>query len=235
LFAKIKNNAFIAWLEYVTQSIICIMKLAKKYEVPYIIYFLWLTLLVSALISFITADWLALFLSLATFSLSLLAIYYADKSDFQMPSVLITSSILFIYGTLFLGEVANLYEKLWWWDVALHSMSALGFGLLGVIICVLVFRYQSLKKSPLLASILAFSFAMSIGAVWEIFEFSMDQLFDLNMQKSGLPDTMLDLIVDAIGATIAAVAGYLYIVKKNKQGLNAIIHEAVKDNKQNMS
>jgi len=47
----------------------------------------------------------------------------------------------------------------------------------------------------------------SIGALWEVFEFGMDQIFGMNMQKSGLVDTMGDLIVDAIGAGLAAMSG----------------------------
>ncbi len=47
---------------------------------------------------------------------------------------------------------------------------------------------------------MAFSFAVSIGTLWEVFEFGMDILFGLSMQKSGVIDTMDDLIVDAIGA-----------------------------------
>jgi hypothetical protein len=52
---------------------------------------------------------------------------------------------------------------------------------------------------------------LSIGALWEIFEFLMDSLFGLNMQKSGLIDTMWDLIVDALGALVISILGYLYL------------------------
>ncbi|MGH7573673.1 MAG: hypothetical protein ACREM1_00880, partial [Longimicrobiales bacterium] len=44
--------------------------------------------------------------------------------------------------------------------------------------------------------------------LWEIFEFGMDQVFGLNMQKSGLVDTMWDLIVNVIGAGAIALLGY---------------------------
>ena len=60
---------------------------------------------------------------------------------------------------------------------------------------------------PLLLATMAFSFAVSIGTLWEIFEFGMDILFGLSMQKSGVIDMMGDLIVDAIGAG----AGYWYL------------------------
>ena len=47
--------------------------------------------------------------------------------------------------------------------------------------------------------------------MWEIFEFGMDQLFGFNMQKSGLVDTMWDLIVDAVGAAVIALLGWAYL------------------------
>ena len=52
---------------------------------------------------------------------------------------------------------------------------------------------------------------MAIGAVWEIFEFAMDGLFGLNMQKSGLVDTMWDLIVNMAGALVVSTAGAFYV------------------------
>lgn len=57
----------------------------------------------------------------------------------------------------------------------------------------------------------SFCFALALGAFWEIFEFVIDGLFGFSMQKNGLIDTMWDLIVDTLGALIAAVSGYLYI------------------------
>ena len=66
----------------------------------------------------------------------------------------------------------------------------------------------------------AFLFAVTIGTLWEIFEFFMDQFFGLNMQKpmlgdpSGLTDTMWDMIVNAIGATCISFVGWRYLKSK---------------------
>ena len=65
--------------------------------------------------------------------------------------------------------------------------------------------------------VFAFTFAMSFGVLWEIFEFMMDITFSLSMQKpsandpAGLTDTMWDLIVDGVGALIIAMLGYGYL------------------------
>ena len=70
---------------------------------------------------------------------------------------------------------------------------------------------------PGFVAFFAFLFAVGMGALWEIFEFSMDSFFGMNMQKpmlgdpSGLTDTMWDLIVDTLGALIISVLGYSFI------------------------
>jgi uncharacterized membrane protein YjdF len=73
---------------------------------------------------------------------------------------------------------------------------------------------------PGFVAFFAFCFSVAIGALWEVFEFAMDQSFGMNMQKpflgdpSGLTDTMWDLVVDAIGALTICTIGY-HCMKRN--------------------
>ena len=78
---------------------------------------------------------------------------------------------------------------------------------------------------------MSFSFAITIGALWEIFEFAMDQVFGLNMQKTGLVDTMWDLIVDTLGAGLGATAGFFYLKGRELGGLTAALREFVAANR----
>lgn len=201
------------------------------YNIPAYIKFLFFTLVVASVISLVRTDWASLFISLFTLALSAYAVRLSNSSEITIPNHFLTASILFIYATLFLGEVGDFYERFWWWDMVLHSGSALGFGLIGVIILILMFRRKRVTASPVLIVTFAFCFAMAIGALWEIFEYMMDSLFGLQMQKSGLDDTMHDLIVDAVGALVASVAGYYYLAARKKDGFNAVIHEAIVENK----
>jgi hypothetical protein len=68
-----------------------------------------------------------------------------------------------------------------------------------------------MRVAPIFVAIITFGFAVSIGTIWEIFEFLMDWYFGLNMQSSGLVDTMTDLMVNAAGALVAATIGYYYV------------------------
>jgi uncharacterized membrane protein YjdF len=90
---------------------------------------------------------------------------------------------------------------------------------------------------PGFVAFFAFLFAVGIGALWEIFEFSMDSFFAMNMQKemlgdpSGLTDTMWDLIVDTLGALIITVLGFSYIkTARNTSFLEHWIDSFIKSN-----
>jgi uncharacterized membrane protein YjdF len=80
-----------------------------------------------------------------------------------------------------------------------------------------------LHMKPGFVAFFAFLFALGVGTIWEIFEFTMDGLFDMNMQKlmlgdpSGLTDTMWDLIVDALGALVISVLGYRDLKNRDRQ------------------
>ncbi len=124
--------------------------------------------------------------------------------------------VLFIYGTLFLGEIKSFYTQFWWWDSFLHTFSGVLLGAIGFIIVYILNtdpRVQ-VKMRPVFIALFAFSFAIAIGALWEIFEFAMDSFFGLNMQKSGLVDTMWDLIVDVVGALFASLLGFFSLKYK---------------------
>ncbi len=59
----------------------------------------------------------------------------------------------------------------------------------------------------------------------------MDQLFGLNMQKSGLIDTMWDLIVDTGGASLGAFAGFLFLKGRQLGGLTGVLQEFTQKNR----
>ena len=176
--------------------------------------------------------WRTAFVAGITLFLTLMPLLFQRMADFRLPRLLISIIVAFAVGTLVLGEVFDFYEEFWWWDIAMHTGSAVMFGVFGVILIMLVFDNASIKASPKMVAFLAFCFAMAVGGIWEIFEFAMDQLFGLNMQKSGLIDTMWDLIVDMLGAIIGSAAGFVYLRMGKKGMLSAMIAETVKQNDQ---
>jgi len=189
------------------------MKLWRN--VPLIVWLIWLALVASILEAINLRNWHALFISLATLFLTWLPIRFADRFDIKIPTRFATAAVVFIFATLFLGEIADFYERFWWWDVILHTGSAMAFGIFGFVLIFMLFEGDRFAAPPGAIAFLSFCVAMAIGGVWEIFEYTMDQCFGLNMQKSGLQDTMWDLIVDALGALVAALSGHFYLKKSS--------------------
>ncbi|MGH1425256.1 MAG: hypothetical protein ACRBBU_11050 [Pseudooceanicola sp.] len=170
------------------------------------------------------------FVSLATLALSMAPVLFARWAEIEVPRAFIAATTLFVGGTLFLGEVFNFYYRFWWWDIAMHGGSAVGFGLIGFVLIFMMFQGDRFAAPPIALAFFAFCFALAIGAMWEVFEFSMDQAFGTTMQKSGLVDTMGDLIVDTGGALIGAAAGYAWLKEQRLGGLTGIISAFVARN-----
>ncbi|MFW5888431.1 MAG: hypothetical protein ACOCVY_01810 [Patescibacteria group bacterium] len=149
-----------------------------------------------------------------------LPIIFARRRKIHVPIVFELLLTIFIYASLFLGEIQGYYTKFWWWDVILHTGSGMGMAFVGFLIVYSVYQRGSLRANAKVLAIFSFCFAVSLGALWEIFEFIMDGFFDLNMQRleTGVADTMWDLIVDTAGALIVSIVGYFYI-KRKKYGL----------------
>ena len=93
----------------------------------------------------------------------------------------------------------------------LHSLSALTIGLMGFLSIYVFTLTNKISVSPVYVAIGTACLAITTGTLWEIFEFLMDFLFQFNMQKSGLIDTMTDLIVNTLASFFAAVLAFLYV------------------------
>ena len=185
------------------------MKTIKK--IALLVNFLRLTLLIAMAVSIYYNSWTNLALSVLTMLLTFLPSWFEKKYKIDIPLDFELIIILFIYASLFLGEINNFYEYFWWWDILLHAVSAFSFTCIGFVILSIVFEVNQVKAHPAWLSIFSFCFAISIGVLWEIYEFSMDQLFGFNMQKSGLMDTMWDLITDCLGSAFASLTSYSYL------------------------
>jgi hypothetical protein len=156
-----------------------------------------------------------------------------------IPPEFVLLTVVFIFASLFLGEIRGYYTRFWWWDIVLHTGSGFLLGILGFLLVHILNETEKIdfNMKPGFVAFFAFLFAVATGGLWEIFEFSMDKFFGTNMQKemlgdtSGLTDTMWDLIVDTIGALVIAVLGYGYIKRgRDESFLERWIQSFIKTN-----
>ncbi|HSX28575.1 MAG TPA: hypothetical protein VLF60_03965 [Candidatus Saccharimonadales bacterium] len=137
--------------------------------------------------------------------------------------------LLFLYSTLFLGEVGNAYKKFWWWDMVLHASSGVVLSFAGFLILYVPYARQQLQMPFKLMAFFSFCMGLAAGALWEIYEFSSDVLLHTHMQH-GNGDTMHDLLTDAIGALVFAVVGYYYLKNAPKSPIARLINSFVELN-----
>ncbi len=200
------------------------------------------------------------FLCILTLFLMILpsAVQATFKVSFPTPLEIIM--LCFIFAAEILGEISSFYMRFQYWDTILHTLNGficagIGFSLVDIMNKQKKYKFE---MSPAFLAITAFCFSMTIGVLWEFFEYSMDSLWNLDMQKDtiiteiystipqvlgngknititdikevvidgqvldvggyldiGLIDTMNDLIVNFIGASVFSALGYLCIKRKD--------------------
>ena len=198
----------------------------RKADIPYATRFVWAILAAATIIAVWTGHWTNVFVIVTAFFLTLLPTFFSDRFHIRLPMPFLAAISLFVFATLFLGEVFDFYYHFWWWDILLHGISAIGFGIIGFLFIFFLFEGDRYAAPPWALALIAFTFAVAIGTLWEILEFGMDQIFGLNMQKSGLNDTMSDLIVDSLGAFTGAISGFFWL-KGRQVGFSGMIDEFI--------
>lgn len=143
---------------------------------------------------FLRADYYSVFLCALTLLLFDIPAFVDRKLNIQLPDALEIIILLFIFAAEILGEIGSFYTHIAWWDTMLHTingflMAAIGFSMIDILNNNPRFHIQ---MSPLFVAFVAFCFSMTVGVLWEFFEFSADYFFRLDMQK--------DFIVNSISS-----------------------------------
>lgn len=165
-----------------------------------------------------------------------LPIFLRERFSWKIPGSLSAAYTLFLYASIFLGEVMTFYYRIPLWDDLLHLCSSILLGIFGFSVVEMLTggKDPPINLPPFFIALFAASFAVAVGVLWEIYEFSFDGLLGLNMQKfavadptggqpltelcgrEALMDTMTDLIIDTVGAVGICTAGYVSLKRKGK-------------------
>ncbi|MGI9205616.1 MAG: hypothetical protein ACR2Q3_16495 [Woeseiaceae bacterium] len=175
------------------------------------------------------SEWLLAFNGTLILALTFAPAMLERRLRQPLPVDLTLITTVFLYAAFALGEVRDFYEKIWWWDLALHGLSVLTVGVIGFLYIYVFYMTRRIDNAPGWIATISFALAVSVGTLWEVFEILMDHYFAFNMQKSGLIDTMTDLIINAVGAVIAAAIGYFYVYGEDsllgRRLIQAMAHE----------
>ncbi len=147
--------------------------------------------------------------------------FMRKKLKLVLPFFMKVILVVFVYMAIFLGEVRHFYLLYGFWDVLLHTFSGMIFALLSLsIVSLLNNNNKGLQLSPIFVAIFAFCFSVTIGMLWEIFEFGVDSILGYNMQKfipqvdalwnGGRSDLPLAGTAEQIAEFFRSPAGYKY-------------------------
>ncbi|MEK6909364.1 MAG: ATP-binding protein [Nanoarchaeota archaeon] len=161
----------------------------------------------------------------ATFIPKILA-RFGIKTGSEMQIVI----LLIIYGALFLGEVRGAFASLWWWDILLKGVAALALSFIGLTIILVLEDQEHLDSSTFMMIFLAFALSFTLGAIWEVIEFSLDNIFGFALQQIGTGVVAHDLIIDGFAAFLVSTGGYLYRKKGIWNPMSGLVVGIMKKN-----
>lgn len=147
-------------------------------------------------------------LCLLSLILLILPLFIQNKFQITLPNVLEISIYLFIFSAEILGEINNFYEKIPYWDTILHTINgflatAVGFSLVDL----LNKNSKKFNLSPIYLCLVAFCFSMTIGVMWEFFEYTVDKALLTDMQKDELVTTISSVTLDPTKSNKAILIG----------------------------
>ena len=155
--------------------------------------------LVMAVLQFFNGNYENVFLCILTLLLLLLAPAFIQvRFRIELPSVLEVIVLVFVFSSEILGEISSFYEIFPFWDTVLHTMNGFLAAAIGFSLVDLLNRSGRVKfeLSPLYLAIVSFCFSMTIGVIWEFFEFGMDQMFGVDMQKDAIVHSISSVMLD---------------------------------------
>ena len=189
---------------------------------------LMLYIVVTAVIvrQFFLGNYQNMFLGVLTLALFSLPKIIEKRLAVSIPDGLEAVILIFIFSAEILGEINAFYVKIPIWDTILHTvngflMAAIGFSLIDI------FNRSerfTLKMSPYFVAFTAFCFSMTVGVMWEFFEFGMDMVFGTDMQKDWIVATVNTVMLDnTLTNTVVSVPIDSVLVNGADWGLNGYL------------
>lgn len=142
--------------------------------------------------SLLRREYQSMFLCALSLVLMVLPSIISKKLKIVLPSTLEVIILLFIFAAEILGEIHSFYVRIPNWDTMLHTINGFLCAAIGFCLVDMLNRDDqfSFKLSPLYLAIVSFCFSMTVGVLWEFYEFGVDQLLGMDMQK----DTVVHII-----------------------------------------
>lgn len=173
----------------------------KEHRSSFVVYVILRTLVIFVLIrQIMMQNYENIFVCLLTLLLLLVPSFVQLTFKIELPIFLEILILIFIYAAEILGEIDNYYFSIPYWDTVLHTINGFVCAAVGFSMVSLLNKSEKVQffVSPVFLAIVSFTFSMTIGVLWEFFEFSMDQFFAMDTQKDTLITSIHSAGVDEV-------------------------------------
>lgn len=147
------------------------------------------------------------FLCVLTLILFMIPNFLNKRMNIILPGTLEIIVLLFIFGAEILGEINEYYLLFDRWDDMLHTINGFLCAAIGFSMIDILNRNEKVtfSLSPAFVALVAFCFSMTVGVLWEFFEFGMDMFFQTDMQKDSIQTVISSVIFNPEGKNVAVV------------------------------
>lgn len=180
-----------------------------------------IVVLLTLVSSIIRGEYENAFVCLLVLFLFMLPLFIQQNFGIELPSTLEIIILLFIFASEILGELGCFFITYPNWDSILHTTTGFLCAATGFALIDILNRNSKIKfeLSPVYVSLVAFCFSMTIGVLWEFFEFGMDRLFLMDMQKDTIIHSITSVMLDPTNMNIPVTIGDITSVAVNGQEL----------------
>ena len=195
---------------------------AKKKPAVFTVYIILRLVVVAILVSSILrGEYENAAICLLVLFLFLLPLFVQKNFGIELPSTLEIIILVFIFASEILGELGCFFINVPNWDSILHTTTGFLCAAFGFALIDILNRNDRIKfqLSPIYVAHVAFCFSMTIGVLWEFFEFSVDRLFHMDMQKDTIVHTISSVMLDPTNKNIPITIDNITSVAVNGQDL----------------
>lgn len=195
---------------------------AKKKPAVFTVYVVLRLIVVAILVSSILrGEYENAAICLLVLFLFLLPLFVQRNFGIELPGTLEIIILVFIFASEILGELGCFFINVPNWDSILHTTTGFLCAAFGFALIDILNRNDKIKfqLSPIYVALVAFCFSMTIGVLWEFFEFGMDRLFLMDMQKDTIIHSITSVMLDPTNMNIPVTIGDITSVAVNGQEL----------------
>lgn len=172
-------------------------------------------------LSILRGEYESAFICLLVLILFILPFFIQQNFGIQLPTTLEIIILLFIFAAEILGELEGYFITYPNWDTMLHTTTGFLCAATGFALIDILNRNSRIKfhLSPIYVALAAFCFSMTVGVLWEFFEFGMDRLFHLDMQKDTVVQSITSVMLDPTNSNTPVTIDGIHSVAVNGNDL----------------